>query len=183
MRDTRRKTPDAEYLASLREHIRYEEGNLFWAKRPAGRRGNGIEVGAPVGCPAHNGYIQMSFQQTRLWAHRVTWFLCKGEWPSFDLDHINRNRADNRIENLRAANRSENNANSKLARTNKSGYKGVHWCARTRKWCMQIWFKGRRVRIVYFDCPELAGLAYDECARQLYGAFAHTNNDLREAAK
>lgn len=58
-----------------------------------------------------NGYIRLRFKGTRYAAHRIAWALHYGEWPHGEIDHINRDRSDNRISNLRVVSRSENMRN------------------------------------------------------------------------
>lgn len=57
--------------------------------------------------------------------HRLIWAITKGEWPNGDLDHINGNKSDNRIENLRVVTHAENMRNMRMPSTNKSGHAGI----------------------------------------------------------
>lgn len=65
--------------------------------------------------------------------HHVVWMLHNGRWPE-QIDHINGNPSDNRIENLRESNATLNNRNQKMQHNNKSGYTGVHWCKMEKRW-------------------------------------------------
>lgn len=93
--------------------------------------------------------------------------LKENEFP----DHVNYNTLDNRRENLRLATRSQNRANTQKQRNNKSGYKGVSWSKKARKWVAQI----DSVHIGYFNTPEEAHVAYCEKAKELFGEFARFN--------
>ncbi|MDX3744647.1 HNH endonuclease signature motif containing protein, partial [Pseudomonas sp.] len=71
----------------------------------------------------HDGYLRINVAKTSFKAHRLAWVLYYGKWPDGDIDHINCDRADNRIENLRECSRSQNCHNTSLRRNNKSGVK------------------------------------------------------------
>ena len=76
-------------------------------------RPNQVRAGAPAGCPKGNGYTQVKLGQRRLLAHRVAWYLHHGTDPGpLLVDHVNRNRSDNRASNLRLVDARGNRANS-----------------------------------------------------------------------
>jgi hypothetical protein len=104
-------------------------------------------------------------------AHRLAWLWVYGEWPTEDLDHINRNREDNRISNLRLASRSENMANTCGRKDNALACRGVHKLA-SGKYRAAISKNGKKYDLGIF--PELreASAAYKTAQRQLYGDFA-----------
>lgn len=91
-------------------------------------------------------------------AHRIAWLYYYGEWPKVALDHINGNRRDNRIENLREANCVENNRNRSIARHNTSGCKGVSWDKSYGGWRADIKVNYKRIRL--------------GCSRELSNAIA-----------
>lgn len=106
--------------------------------------------------------------------HSLVWLFHTGEFAN-ELDHINRNKTDNRIENLRSCNRTLNNGNHKLIRTsNKSGYRGVSWSV-CGKWWAQICCNKVHYNLGYYDNPEDAAKAYDLKAIELFGEFATIN--------
>lgn len=90
-------------------------------------------------------------------------------------DHINRNKLDNQRKNLRICTKSQNNSNSKMRSTNKSGYKGVSWDKKSRRWRAQIRREGKTTTIGWFDYPADAARVYDSAALEIYGEFAHLN--------
>lgn len=94
----------------------------------------------------------------------------------YDLtDHHNGNGLDNRRDNLRPATHAENMRNRALQRNNTSGFKGVNWHSRSRKWKAQIRTNGSKRHVGMFGTPEEAARAYDEAAREFHGEFATVN--------
>lgn len=115
-------------------------------------------------------------------AHRVMWCHYYGEWPSGDLDHINRNKTDNRIENLRETSSHLNSSNTKRDPGAHSPYRGVTWIKRKRfpgKWKATIKHKMKTINLGLFDAELDAARAYNEAAKQLKGDYA-VLNDLQE---
>lgn len=90
------------------------------------------------------------------------------------IDHANRDKLDNRRRNLRHCSRSQNSANSKIARTNTSGYRGVCWNKRKRMWQTSV-RQGRTLVRRLFSSPEDAARFYNETVKSLFGEFAHVN--------
>lgn len=138
-------------------------------------RGNGrIKRGARAGSKRTDGYREIRINRRPLMEHRIAWFLCHGELPECQLDHINRIRDDNRLENLRIApeNATHNNQNRKVGRNNTSGCKGVMWDKRLNKWIVRLKSKGRSLYFgVYasFDDAVTARIA----AEHRYHVFAN----------
>lgn len=156
----------------VRELLDYDplSGNFTWRKRTSNR----IKVGEVAGVRAGNGYVYIALDNYRLLAHRVVWFYVHGEWPKEQLDHINRDRSDNRLANLRLASMSENACNGVLRSTNTSGFRGVSLDKRKtkKKWLAQIVKDGKQHSLGYFLTKEEAYDAYREAAQRLHGAFA-----------
>jgi hypothetical protein len=90
-----------------------------------------------------------------------------------EVDHINGNRSDNRKGNLRICQRFENQANRKAQRNNSSGFKGVYWVKRSKKWTAQITSNGKSHSLGYFYTAEAAHWAYKKAADELHGNFAN----------
>ena len=105
------------------DYLRYENGKLFWTKEPS----NHVKIGYEAKAINNKGYKIVGFKGTNYLVHRVAWFLAKGEQPPKEIDHINNDKLDNRIENLRGVTRNQNQHNSKIYKNNKSGVKGVYW--------------------------------------------------------
>lgn len=132
----------------LRSRLRYdaETGKLFWLHSDAmpphwnGRRA-GTEAFTYVGS---DGYKIGTISYKGMKAHRVIWALIHGEWPE-QIDHIDHNRSNNRIENLRAACPKENAKNLSMLKRNTSGVTGVRWAKRDKKWQARISVRKRDV--------------------------------------
>lgn len=125
--------------SDLVEKICYESktGNFFW-------RSN-YNVGKPLGYVNYDGYIRMYALGRRYYAHRLAWFYVTGEWPKHEIDHINGDRSDNRISNLREATQNENAQNKRKQRNNKSGVTGVSWNKAEKSWVVKISANGKRI--------------------------------------
>lgn len=98
-----------------------------------------------------DGYKVGTVNYVKCRAHRVIWLLAHGEWPTDQIDHINGNRGDNRIANLRPATFWENARNQKRRSTNKSGVQGVVWDKAQGKWQARITADNRQRHLGYFD--------------------------------
>ena len=100
------------------------------------------------------------------------------------VDHINKNKLDNRRSNLRPVTRSQNLFNSSGQKHRKSKYKGVFYAKQNRKWCAQIsYYKSKRKGLGYFLTEEAAALAYNDAAKKYFGEYAQLNVIKKELAK
>ena len=95
--------------------------------------------------------------------------------PKIQVDHINGNKLDNRKENLRLATPQQNSSNIGIRKNNKSGYKGVCWSKRDKKWIASIYKNNKKQYLGCFDDIVEAVRAYDRAALELFGEFAWTN--------
>jgi len=150
-----------------REELNYHIGiwNKRFSDKPAGRLNTA-------------GHLQIVVKidgiRYHTVAHRVIWSMLVGEWvdQSFDVDHRNGRRSDNRIGNLRVCLPKDNAKNRGLYRNNTSGFKGVSWVKKYEKWGVQIQCEGRTRFKGYFDSVEEAAVAYDVAAQELFGEYA-----------
>jgi hypothetical protein len=101
-------------------------------------------------------------------SHRVAWAIHHGEWPVHEIDHIDGDRANNCIANLRDVPGSVNSKNLSRRRTNTSGVTGVSWFARTNKWVAMIKGDGKVRNLGYFHTIEEAAAAR-KAAEKRYG--------------
>ena len=88
--------------------------------------------------------------------HRIAWLIYYGEWPKNQIDHINQDPTDNRIENLRDVPQAENGKNQHLRSTNKSGYTGVYFYKEQNKYAADIRINGVKKWLGYYDTIEEA---------------------------
>lgn len=87
---------------------------------------------------SRDGYWRIRIKRKAWRAHRLAWFITYGEVPNRGIDHINRNRSDNRMVNLRLASSQENSRNLPLSKANKTGITGVFWNRSKGKWEAKI---------------------------------------------
>lgn len=97
-----------------------------------------------VGCFDSNGYVLIGVDNKRYRAHRLAWLYVHGYFPEQIVDHINMDRSDNRIENLRLASKSCNAQNSKTQINNKTGRRGVWFCKRRCRYIAEIKVVGKK---------------------------------------
>ena len=107
-------------------------------------------VGEEAGCLRSNGYRRICINGRHLYTSRIIWFFVKGEWP-INIDHINHDRSDNRLINLRSVTNAENHRNMSKRSDNTSGVAGVHWDKKASKWQAQIMVNGKRTHLGYFS--------------------------------
>jgi hypothetical protein len=102
------------------------------------------------------GYVQGGILGRGYLAHRVAWLLVTGAWPKNQIDHINGDRTDNRIANLREVSNAENARNMSISSRNKSGVPGVFWDTKRGKWVANIGENSRTRHLGSFDDFNLA---------------------------
>lgn len=136
-------------------------GRFIWLVDAARNVKAGREAGR-----LSNGYVRITIGGNQFSAHRLAWVYVHGEWPTGSLDHINGNRSDNRIQNLRIANKFENGQNRCLNSNNKSGFTGV-----TRsgdKWRAAITIRGKFQHLGFFEDASDAANAYRTAKQKLH---------------
>lgn len=142
-----------------------ETGILRWKERAA----RCIAVGDVAGAIKQDGYISVSIGRRSYPAHHIGWAIVNGEWPTM-LDHINGNKADNRIYNLRKCDVGLNTQNQRRAHKSNlsSGILGVHFYARTGRWRATIWANGQNHFLGYHATADEAQRVYIEAKRRLH---------------
>lgn len=143
-----------------------ETGALIWKVRVSPR----VSVGSQAGTINSHGYRTLGIMGKVLRAHRVAWAMHYGDWPLCDVDHKNRVRSDNRIDNLRLATVAENANNQSLASNNSSGYKGVSWCNTRKKFRASIVVDRKRKTLGYHQTAEDAHKVLEQ-ARELHKEY------------
>ncbi|TXH55446.1 MAG: HNH endonuclease [Desulfurellales bacterium] len=123
----------------------------------------------------HEGYVTVSINGQRYYAHRLIWIMVHGAIPCDTyIDHINGVKDDNRLCNLRTATTAQNVSNMGILKRNTSGYKGASWYAPSGKWAAKIRVKGRLLHLGYHKTVEEAHEAYCKAAALHFGEFART---------
>lgn len=150
----------SDKLTSEKAHelFRYdaESGNLYWKVA----RSFNVKPGARAGCLQYykqkwpaltvrtGGHLYL--------VHRVVWLMKYGKWPEHEIDHIDGNRINNRIKNLRDVPHSINQKNVKKRVDNKSGFTGVAWCSIKKRWRSRAHDNGKEIHVGYFKTAEEA---------------------------
>lgn len=129
----------------------------------------------PAGSVKRDGYRYITIKRKLYAAHRLIWILLNGSEPDGLIDHINRIKTDNRIENLRIATKEQNAANAGMYSTNTSGFKGVYFCKRDKRFIASITFHGKIKRIGGFATAEEANEAYQRASLTLNKEFSPFN--------
>ena len=151
----------------LKEHFDYVDGQLVWKKTYSKAKS-----GKPIGWVEKNGYVCANLNGTRYRVHRLVFMYFNGFCPDF-IDHIDGNKQNNSIENLRQANTHENACNRSPNKNNKLQIKGV--CFDQNKFKANIKKFGKSYHLGYFQTKEEAAKAYVEAAQNFHGEFAWKN--------
>ncbi len=161
-----------KYYETLKEMVSYchKTGRFTWIVKRRGTKG----IYSEAGYITKNGYraigIRVDKRFTLIKCHRLAWFFVYGELPE-SIDHINGDKLDNSISNLRSCNHKENSRNRKTPKNNTSGYKGVYWSKPHKKWGASIGYNRKTYHLGFFDCPKEASEVYKLKAMKLFGEF------------
>lgn len=153
----------------IAEYFEYKDGDLYWIKAPYRNKEN--QIGQIAGSIHKTGYRHITWMNKIHKAHRLIFLLQNGYLPK-EIDHINGDRADNRIENLREATRSQNQFNKSMQR-NMSGHRGVTWHKKTQKWAVRVMMNNVSRSFGYYDDLEFAALVAEEARIKLFGGYAY----------
>jgi hypothetical protein len=144
-----------------------ETGILKWKTRPVNCRwdktANGLVAGRIAGWVNGSGYRQVRIPGGRCMAHRLAWLISYGQWPRDQVDHIDGDRLNNRLSNLREASPTENCHNIALSYTNTTGFMGV--TSNKGRFQARVAAYGKRLHLGTFDTAEDAYRAYLDAKR------------------
>lgn len=142
----------------LREILHYdpETGFFTWLIKPSRK----IALGSLAGSASANGYRVIRVDGNLYQAHRLAWFYVHGRWPIAEIDHINRDKAENRLINLREATRPQNMHNTLIRSSNKTGFVGVSMAVVVGKFQAHYRRDGKRFYLGTFATAEAASAAY-----------------------
>ena len=158
--------PPIEYLKT---RLSYDKGTGdFTILKSAGRR----KAGDKAGYEDSLGYWKVFVDGKWILSHRLAWAFTYGKWPALEIDHINGDPSDNRIENLREATRSQNVMNTRRGN-------GVCWHKRNCKWQVLIKANGKSHYIGLFEDREEADEAAQKAILRLHGKFANVEPPKR----
>jgi hypothetical protein len=151
-------------LERLQKALAYDPhtGVVTWKEDRGGR-----PAGSIAGSLKPTGYRHVRVDGRMFQEHRVAWALHYGEWPSANIDHVNGNPSDNRIENLRCVMQAENNKNARRRKDNTSGVTGVLWYKASKKWGAKIHRDGSYVFLGLFESMEDAITARKQAEAKL----------------
>lgn len=152
---------------NFHEFFEYKDGKLFW-KVTRGAIKSGWEAGTDHG----SGYKVVMLNGKSHRVHRIIFAMHHGYLPE-EVDHINGNKSDNRVENLRAATTSQNGMNKGVSSANRSGVKGVSWNKNDRQWKARVCVSGVEKYIGGFKDKNSAEAAVISARNQLHGEFAN----------
>lgn len=119
-----------------------------------------------------NGYYHGAIYGQTITAHKAAWAIVHGRWPEFAIDHINGDKTDNRLANLRDVTGAENSRNQKRRSTNTSGLTGVSLHKKSGKWVAMVKGDGRVRNLGYFNTKE-AAFAARQAANRRFGFHAN----------
>jgi len=158
--------PSQEVLRSKFDY--HQDGYLVWKIKC--KRAN---IGAKAGVVHPNGYLRTGINGKVYLNHRLIYIWHHGVLPKM-VDHIDGNKLNNDIANLRSTNDVTNQQNQKLKITNTSGYKNVSLCSQTKKWRVFIKVNKKEIRFGRFEDIELAILVAEEARSKYHGEYARS---------
>jgi hypothetical protein len=154
----------------LKELLHYNpETGIFTWKVSTARR---VSSGDVAVTKRKDGYIQIKLNNELILSHRLIWIYMYGYLPKY-IDHINGQRDDNRIINIREVSNQQNSLNSKISKNNTSGIKGVYWDKSRNKWTVRLSIDGKCKFFKRFDDIDLAKLVIEEVRNKYHGKYAN----------
>jgi hypothetical protein len=157
----------------------YREDGLYWKERrrsdfkTEGRWQNWNQRYSNQKAGSKSGpYVNVSINKIRYQEHRLVFLMFHGITPQI-IDHIDGNRQNNNISNLRASTHTENLRNSKRPKHNQSGYKNVGWNKQKNKWQVKLTISKKSKSFGFYNDIDLADLVAYEARRLYFGCFAN----------
>ena len=167
-----KKTTELPPQEELKDFFEYQNGHLIWKKLSNPKAKAKTNVGNIAGCiDKHSGYRRIRYKGKCYKASRLIWAWHNGDIPKeYEIDHIDNNRSNDKIENLRLSTPSQNNQNKTHTKNNKLGVKGV---SRNRQgnFSAFITINGKNKNLGSYKTIEEAKNVYDKISEQIHGAF------------
>jgi len=151
---------------TVKELFEYEDGRLYWKKS-----GHGIQKNKPAGSMSKTGYsiVHINFKQYR--QHRIIFLMFYGFMPN-QIDHIDGNKSNNKIENLRECTHQQNQINKSRTKSNTSGYKNVFLNKRINRWGVRLKSNGKIIYGGHYKTIEEANQKAIHLREKYHGEFA-----------
>lgn len=150
------------------ELFEYRDGALYWRVKPCRRDPVGMKAGH---VDSARGYIAINYKRKRYYAHRLVYLMHHGYLPE-EVDHIDGDKGNNRVENLRACTHAQNGRNRPAQANNKTGVKNVVWDKNRSKWVVYMKVDGKNTNFGGFEDLELAAFVASELRDKHYREFA-----------
>jgi hypothetical protein len=167
----RRNDLTAEYVRSILEY-NPGTGVFRWKWRDDARKSHNTRyAGTVAGCAKPSGYVVITINKRLYQSHRLAWLYVHGAWPPKDLDHIDGDKPNNRIANLRLATKQENSRNVGLQKNNSTGIKGVFWDKQNQKFRANISNDGKTIYLGLFQTLAEAAAARHAAEIKYFGDF------------
>ena len=166
--ETVKKVKSTLTQANVKRLFEYREGNLYWKIKPS----HGVQIGDEAGTKTKSGKARVVRYNNTYYSYgHVIFLMFHGYRPQL-VSFIDRNPLNTRIENLRAASKSQVRCYAKKPQNNTCGYKGVSFNKKINKYSAQINKLGKHYNLGFFDTPKEAHKAYCKAAKKLHGEFA-----------
>ncbi|RYM55654.1 HNH endonuclease [Serratia proteamaculans] len=146
-----------------------DTGVFSWTENSRGKRRK-----SHAGSIKNDGYVAIGIRGKYYKAHRLAWLYVHGAWPEDAIDHINRDRSDNRVSNLRECSLVDNQMN-RSAQIGSSARKGVSFDRKSGKWTSGIRLHGKYIYLGRYETEEEAHAVYCLAAWRFFGEFACYN--------
>jgi hypothetical protein len=156
--------------SELKKYLRYQPSTGFWFRRTSYRAN--YSAGDRADKRRKDGYFYVRLEGKRYGAHRLAVFYVTGNWPPKGTDHRDTDPGNNKWDNIRPANQTQNLANARKRKDNTSGYRGVSWSKEKKKWHARIVCAGKVTILGYFPTKFKAHVAYRRAAKIQFGEFA-----------
>lgn len=154
---------------NLIDALDYNDGKLYWSHKASYKRDIGKEAGRSANL---HGYHKIKYKGMAYPVHRVVYAMFHGDSLDMEIDHIDGDRSNNKIENLRLANRSQNTINTRNNAINTTGVVGVYWHKRDGRWTAFIRKNDRSLHLGNFGHIFEAAAARKSAENRFYGEYA-----------
>lgn len=148
--------------------VDYESGTLI--RRVSTYR---AQKEAVAGYKANNGYLAVSVVGVRALVHRVIWAIHYDAWPEGDIDHIDNDKTNNRIPNLRMATKSQNSMNTRIRKDSTTGIKGVCYNSANSNYRVRLIKDNTPVEVGSFLTIQAAAEAVKLARKKIHGDFCN----------